>query len=87
MINNFGKPGHIGNPFLAHVNHPSVHTVSYFEEPHDADCFEIAFHFDHQFVTEIIKGFEQYAEPVAGDTRVYRYVPKNIVIDFINDNS
>jgi hypothetical protein len=82
----FGRPGHIGTPYKSSINHPQADIISYFEEPDAEDCFEVAFfkNGDREWVCDIIPelslwtdlGPEQY-------TRVYRYIPKEVVYVFL----
>ena len=84
-MNNFGaKTGYIGNPFRARINHPLADEISYFEEPSAQDCFEVAFFKGNGWVTETIPELSLWAEDDFGfDSRVYRYIPKEVVYTFL----
>jgi hypothetical protein len=79
-MKNFGKLGYVGNPFRTPINHPLADTISYFEEPSAEDCFEAAFFKNGQWVVDIIPELSEWAEDDFGSgSRVYRYVPKEVV--------
>ena len=83
-MNNFGaKTGYVGNPLRARINHPLADEISYFEEPSATDCFEVAFFKGNDWVTEIVPELSLWAESYAGNTRVYRYIPKEVVYTFL----
>jgi hypothetical protein len=79
----FGKPGYAGNPYRMTLNHVQADRISYFHEPMDENFFEVAFFMNGKFVTDLIGEFANYAEPEAGDTRVYRYVEKGVLDNFL----
>ena len=83
MITNFGKPGHIGAPHVLAIKHELADEISYFEEPTSAKYCEAAFFLDDEWVTDIIAELADYADAVASDTRVYRYIPRDILNDFL----
>lgn len=84
----FSKPGFPGNPFSSHINHPLADIISYFEEPHANDCFEVAFFKSDKWVTETVPELSMWAESDLGLsdlrwTSVYRFVPKVVVYTFL----
>jgi hypothetical protein len=83
----FSKRGFIGNPFASHIHHPLADVISYFEEPHANDCFEVAFFKNDKWVQEVIPELSMWSESDFGDpdwaTRVYRFVPKVVVYTFL----
>ena len=83
MITNFGKPGHIGAPHVIAIKHDLADEISYFEEPTSAKYCEAAFFLDDEWVIETIPELAEYADVVAGDTRVYRYIPRDVLNDFL----
>ena len=82
-IKNFGEPGYIGNPLRARINHPLADEISYFEEPSAQDCFEVAFFKDHEWVNVTVPELSLWVEPFEGVSRVYRYIPKEVVYTFL----
>jgi hypothetical protein len=89
-IKNLGMPGYAGNPLRIHINHPMADEISYFEEPDEEDCFEVAFFVNRSdspamdWVTEVVPELSLWAENDYGlDSRVYRYVPKEVVYTFL----
>ena len=83
MITNYGKPGHIGAPHVIAIKHDLADEISYFEEPTSAKYCEAAFFLDDEWVIETIPELADYADVVAGDTRVYRYIPRDVLNDFL----
>jgi len=83
MITNYGKPGHIGAPHVIAIKHELADEISYFEEPSSAKHCEAAFFMEDEWVIETIPELAEYADVVAGDTRVYRYIPREILNDFL----
>ena len=83
MITNYGKPGHIGAPHVIAIKHELADEISYFEEPTSAKYCEAAFFLDSEWVIETIPELAEYADVVAGDTRVYRYIPRDVLNDFL----
>lgn len=83
MITNYGKPGHIGAPHVIAIKHELADEISYFEEPSSAKYCEAAFFMEDEWVIETIPELSEYADVVAGDTRVYRYIPRDILNDFL----
>lgn len=77
-------PGTIGNPIRCSLSHPMCDTISYFVEPEDNDYMEAAFFMGNEWVSNPISEFAEYAEAIAGDTRVYRYIPRQLLLDFID---
>ena len=76
--------GFIGNPYRAYINHPLANKISYFEEPSAEDCFEAAFFNNDEWVVDIIPELSLWAEDDFGSgTRVYRYIPKEVVYTFL----
>ena len=69
-----------------HINHPmadSVSVVSHTFAYAGEDSSEIAFFRGKDWVTEIIEPFGAYADSMAGDTRVYGWVPNEMIDDFL----
>lgn len=87
LPNNFGVKGYIGNPDRLRLNHPLASMISYFAEPTNESCFELAFFIKDTWVTEIIPEFSSYAELECGETRVYRFVPSKVLHDFLDSFS
>ena len=79
----WGEPGHIGNPHVVDVDHYRAEQVSYFQEPRSPEHYECAFFKYDKWQIRAVPEFIEYAEPVALDTRVYRYVPKALLDDWI----
>jgi hypothetical protein len=92
-IKNLGMPGYAGNPYRTRINHPMADVISYFEEPDAEDCFEVAFFVNRSdspamdWVTEVVPELSLWAENEYGrkilDSRVYRYIPKEVVYTFL----
>ena len=81
----FGKAGQIGNPWKQPVDHPDIAYVSWFAEPSAQSFCEAAF-FDHDYkwYVQTIDVFADYADGEAvGDTRVYRYIPRELLVDWL----
>lgn len=87
MIDNFGKLGYIGNPHRTRLDHVQADEVSFFIEPMDTNFYEAAFFFEGEWVTDLMGEFEPYAEPEAGETRVYRYIPKAVLDNFLKHHA
>ena len=86
MINTSDRKivGFIGNPYRAYINHPLADEMSYFYEPSAEDCFEAAFFNGNDWVVDIIPELSLWAEDDLGSgTRVYRYIPKEVVYTFL----
>ena len=83
MLKNYGKPGHIGNPTRMRLDHVQADRISFFHEPMAENFFEVAFFMNGKFVTDLIGEFANCAEPIAADTRVYRYVEKGVLDNFL----
>ena len=85
MITNYGKPGHIGAPHVIAIKHDLADEISYFEEPTSAKYCEAAFFLDDEWVIETIPELANYAEPMMEglDSRVYRYIPRDVLNDFL----
>lgn len=77
--------GYIGNPARIPINHPLADGLSFFHEPDDDECYELAFFKGQEWVIETIPLFSKYAETEFRNmySRVYRYVPKNEFHDFL----
>ena len=73
-----------GSPIRCSLSHPMCDTISYFVEPEDNDYMEAAFFMGNEWVVDTIPEFAEYAVAIAGDTRVYRYIPRQLVLDFID---
>jgi len=81
----FGKTGQIGNPWKQPVDHPDIAYVSWFAEPNAQEHCEAAF-FDHDdnWYVQTVDVFAEYADGEAvGDTRVYRYIPRELLVDWL----
>jgi hypothetical protein len=68
------------------INHPLADRMSVQNSPsHYASesSSEVAFFHGGVFVTTPIEPFTQYAEPQAADTRVYPWVPNEIIETFL----
>jgi hypothetical protein len=83
----FGKKGYAGNSIRMRLDHVQAESISYFVEPMDENFFEVAFFKNGNFVTELVSEFESYAEPDVGDTRVYRFVEKDVLENFLKDHA
>lgn len=79
-------PGTIGSPIRCVIDHPLCDTISYFREPGNHDYMESAFFMNEEWVIDIIPEFADYAEYIIEgmNTRVYHYIPRQLVFDFIN---
>ncbi len=84
QTDNYGKLGYIGNPRRTRLDHVQASEISFFIEPLATNHYEAAFFFDGEWVTDIMAEFEPYAEPEAGETRVYRYIPKDVLARFLD---
>lgn len=92
-IKNLGMPGYAGNPIRTRINHPMADVISYFEEQDAEDCFEVAFFVNcsdspaMDWVTQVVPEFSLWAERAYGsgdlNSRVYRYIPKEVVYTFL----
>lgn len=83
MLNTLGQLGYAGNPMRVCINHPLADEISYFEEPSASDCMEAAFFKNDEWVTETVCELSLWAESYYGDTRVYRFIPKEVVYTFL----
>jgi len=80
----YGKAGQIGNPWKQPVDHPDIAYVSWFAEPNAQQHCEAAF-FDYNdnWYVQTIDVFADYADAEALDTRVYRYIPRELLVDWL----
>ena len=72
------------------INHPLADRVSVQNSwAHHAgeNTSEIAFFLGKKFQTEIIEEFADYADGVEGGTRVYSWVPNNLIENFLQKYS
>jgi hypothetical protein len=85
MLDNYGKPGHIGNAWKQPINHPNISYVSWFAEPTAPNEYVEAAFFTHdnEWYLGHVETLHEYAEPEAGDTRVYRYIPRNLLLGWL----
>lgn len=68
------------------INHPLADRISVQNSPmHHAgkNSSEVAFFRNGIFQTAIIEEFAEYASDSAGDTRVYDWVPNDLIDEFI----
>ena len=87
MLANYGKLGYIGNPRRTRLDHVQADEISFFIEPMGTNHYEAAFFFEGEWVTDVLGEFEPYAEPEAGETRVYRYIPKDVLDSFLKHHA
>jgi hypothetical protein len=70
------------------INHPLADRISVQNSPsHYAseNSSEVAFFHHGVFVTTPIEQFAQYSDAEAGDTRVYPWVPNEIIEQFLEE--
>ena len=84
-----GKPGQMGNHWMQPVDQPTVLYVSWFEEPYAVSSYRVgrsveAAFCDHdgKWHNDIVLGFEEYSDG-GGSARVYRYIPREFLIDWL----
>jgi hypothetical protein len=69
------------------IDHPAADTISVVNDPSihyaDADSSEIAFFKNGEWVIETIPEFAHYGFGPDGDTRVYGWVPNEIIAEFL----
>ena len=87
QTDNYGKLGYIGNPRRTRLDHVQADEISFFIEPMDTNYYEAAFFFEGEWVSDLMGEFEVYAEPEAGETRVYRYIPKDVLDNFLKHHA
>ena len=75
--------GFIGNPYRAYINHPLADEMSYFYEPYDDGSMEVAFFKGDEWVNTAVPELSLWAEDDFGVSRVYRFVPKEVVYTFL----
>ncbi len=73
----------IPTPTKENVCHDQCDEISYFEEPHQPGTYEAAFFRSDKWQTEVIEELAAYADPIALDTRVYRFIPKDVLDEFL----
>lgn len=81
---NFGKKGYVGNPNRVKIRHPLASEISFFAEPLQENFCEAAFFIGDAWVLETIPELSAYAENFVGETRVYRYIPRQSLEDFLD---
>ena len=84
---NFGKKGYVGNPHKVSINHPLASEMSFFKEPSSENFCEAAFFNKDKWVIATIPELSEYADVIATETRVYRYIPQDVLEKFISDFS
>ena len=71
------------------ISHPMANRISIQNGPHHyctpGKSSEIAFFMGKQWVTEVIPEFAEYADTDAGDTRVYGWVPNELIENFLQN--
>ncbi len=69
------------------LNHPMADKISIIDHQHayatQGVSSEIAFFMGKDWVLDIIEPFADYADDEAGDTRVYAYVPNEMLDAFL----
>ena len=69
------------------LNHPMADEISIIDHEHayarQGSTSEIAFFKNRKWVLDIIEPFGAYADSEAGDTRVYAYVPNEMLDAFL----
>lgn len=83
-MNNFGVLGYAGNPYTADLNHSKANLISYFHEDSNVTLFECAFFRGRNWVVEDIEELAPWATQSDGNTRVYRYVPTEVLDSFLS---
>ena len=72
---------------MKHIVHPLADHISVQDSPsHHAVLgvsSELAFFYRGKFQVEIIEEFADYSDGADGDTRVYSYVPNELVDEFL----
>lgn len=70
------------------INHPLANKISVQDSSHhyciSGKSSEIAFFINKNFQTKIVKEFAKYTDNIEGDTRVYSFVPNELVEEFLN---
>lgn len=70
------------------INHPMADQISVQNSPAhycvNGESSELAFLYRGRFQLETMQEFAEYSEYPYGDTRVYSYVPNELVNDFLN---
>ena len=72
-----------------HINitHPMANKISIQDSPWHycgEETSEIAFFMNNEWVTNIIPEFDDYADAQAMDTRVYGWVPNELIDEFLD---
>ena len=71
------------------LNHPMADKISIIDHEHayarQGSSSEIAFFLGKDWVLDIVEPFGAYADSEAGDTRVYCYVPNEILDEFLDE--
>ena len=69
------------------LNHPMADKISIIDHEHayatQGISSEIAFFKGKNWVLDIIEPFSEYADGMAGDTRVYGWVPNELIDSFL----
>lgn len=71
------------------IDHPRADTLSVsvgMGTYSDEDCSEIAFFKNDEWVTDLIPPFVSYADDMAGKSRVYCYVPDQMIKVFLEEH-
>ena len=63
--------------------HDQCDQISYFEEPNQPGTYEAAFFRSDKWQTDVIEELSYYADDVALDTRVYRFIPEDTLMEFL----
>ena len=72
------------------INHPMADEISVIDHDYAMATIgvssELAFFRGGHWVTKVIPEFAQYAKSYSGDTRVYGWVPNEMVEDFLKNH-
>jgi hypothetical protein len=75
---------------IVNIIHPLADTISVQSSQYhyctQGVSSEIAFFMKGEWVTDLIEPFSEYADAAMGDTRVYGWVPNNLLYAFIEEN-
>lgn len=63
--------------------HDQCDEISYFEEPNQPGTYEAAFFRLDKWQTDVIEELSDYASSEALDTRVYRFIPEDVLMSFL----
>ena len=77
------------HPNVVKLNHPMADKISIIDHEYayarQGSTSEIAFFKGKNWVLDIIEPFDAYADSLAGDTRVYCYVPNEMLDAFLDE--